>query len=153
MHPYASESICVCRPAIKHNFERSSTNTLLKPWHWENAFQKSGGSVRMSTTHSYSCPEINYSPGVVVGEVNSSSRLLRLDDAAADGAGAGEEILQLVALAPADVALEGGEVLAEAAEHLQHGLAVIEEDVAPHDRVGGGDAREIAEAAGGEFDH
>src|SRR5882672_7619919 len=39
--------------------------------------------------------------------------LLRLDDAAAGGAGAGEEILQLVALAPADVALEGGEVLAE----------------------------------------
>src|SRR5215470_3533776 len=80
------------------------------------------------------------------------SGLLGLDDAAADGAGAREEVLQLVALAPADVALEGGQVLAEAAEHLQHRLAVVEEDVAPHDRVGGGDPREVAEATGRELD-
>src|SRR5262249_26762610 len=78
--------------------------------------------------------------------------LLGLDDAAADGTRAGEELRQLVALAPADVALERRQVLAEAAEHLQHRLAVVEEDVAPHRRVGRGDAREVAEAAGRELD-
>ena len=60
---------------------------------------------------------------------------------------------ELVALAPADGALQGGQVLGEAAEHLQHRLAVVEEDVAPHDGIGGGDAGEVAEAAGGELDH
>src|SRR5262249_18601864 len=52
-------------------------------------------------------------------------RLLGVDDAAADGAGAGEEGLELVALAPADGALQRGQVLGEAAEHLEHRLAVV----------------------------
>jgi hypothetical protein len=38
-------------------------------------------------------------------------------------------------------------------EHLQHRLLVVQEDVAPHGRVGGGDAGEVAEAAGRELDH
>ena len=46
-----------------------------------------------------------------------------------------------------------GQILAEALQHLEHRLAVVEEDVAPHHRIGGRDAGEVAEAAGGEFDH
>ena len=45
------------------------------------------------------------------------------------------------------------EVLVEAAEHFQHRVLVGEEDVAPHGRVGGGDAGEVAKAAGGELQH
>jgi len=41
-------------------------------------------------------------------EESRSSGLLGVDDAAADGAGAGEEVLELVALTPADGALQGG---------------------------------------------
>src|SRR5690242_5945033 len=81
-----------------------------------------------------------------------TSCLLGIDDRAANGAGAREPVFQLLALAPADGALQGGEVLVEAAQHLQHRLAVVEEDVAPHDRVGGGDAREVAESGRRELD-
>src|SRR5688572_14773648 len=79
-------------------------------------------------------------------------RLLGIDDRAADGAGAGEPVFELLALAPADRALQGGQILAEAAQHFQHRLAVVEEDVAPHDRVGRRDAGEVAETGGGELD-
>ena len=44
-------------------------------------------------------------------------------------------------------------ILVEAAEHLEDRVLVVQEDVAPHGRVGGGDAREIAKAAGRELDH
>ncbi len=47
-------------------------------------------------------------------------------------------------------ALEVGE---EAVEHLEHGVAVVEEHVAPHRRVARGDAGEVAEAAGRILDH
>src|SRR6185503_7594059 len=79
-------------------------------------------------------------------------RLLGIDDRAADGAGAGEPVFELFAFAPAYGALQSGQVLAESAEHLQHRLAVVEEDVAPHDRVRCGDAGEVAETGGGELD-
>ena len=79
--------------------------------------------------------------------------LADLDDAAADRARAREMLEQRVAVAVADRARERRDVLVEAAEHLQHGVLVGEEDVAPHGRIGGGDAGEIAEAAGGEFQH
>src|SRR5579871_507738 len=74
------------------------------------------------------------------------SGLLGVDDAAADGAGAGEQLLKLVALAPADRPLKRGQVLVEPAQHLQHRFAVVEEDVAPHHRIGSGDAGKVAEA-------
>ena len=45
------------------------------------------------------------------------------------------------------------QILIEAAQHFQHRIAVVEEDVAPHGGIGGGDAGEIAKAAGGIFDH
>src|SRR3546814_2145867 len=80
--------------------------------------------------------------------VGERLRLVRLDDAAADFAGLGEQLLQLVALAPADGPLQVAQVLAEALQHLQHRLAVVQEDVAPHDRVGAGDTGEVPEAAG-----
>src|SRR5262245_60532191 len=79
-------------------------------------------------------------------------RLFGIDDRAAYGAGAGEPFLELLALAPADGALQRGQILVEAAQHLQHRLAIVEEDVAPHDRVRSGDAGEVAEAGGGELD-
>ena len=79
--------------------------------------------------------------------------LAGVDDFAADGAGSGEEVEQHVAVAPADRALQPRQVFGEAAQDFQHGFAVVQEDVAPHRRVGGGDAGEVAKAAGGEFDH
>src|SRR6185437_12681840 len=77
------------------------------------------------------------------------SRLVEMDQRAADLAGAGEQVEQLVALAPADRALQVEEIFLEAADHLEHGFLVAEEDVAPHRGVGGGDAGEVAEAACG----
>jgi hypothetical protein len=44
-------------------------------------------------------------------------------------------------------------VLGEARQHLQQRLAIVEEHVAPHHRVGGGNAGEIAETRGGELQH
>src|SRR5512147_346775 len=63
-----------------------------------------------------------------------------LDDAAADGAGAGEQLKQRGTVVPADHALQRGQILGEATEHLEHGLLVVEEHVAPHHGIGGGDA-------------
>ena len=45
------------------------------------------------------------------------------------------------------------QVFVEAAEHLQHGVLVGEEHVAPHGRIGRRDPREVAEAAGRELQH
>src|SRR3546814_12607141 len=67
-------------------------------------------------------------------------------------AGAGEQLEQFVALAPADRALQRGQILGEALEHLEHRLAIGEEHVAPHRRVRRGDAGEVAETAGRTFD-
>ena len=86
-------------------------------------------------------------------EIGGRRLLAGRDDAAADRAGAREEIEERVAVAPADRPLQRGQILGEAAEHLEHRLAIVEEDVAPHRRVGRGDAGEIAEAAGGELHH
>ncbi len=44
-------------------------------------------------------------------------------------------------------------ILVQAAQHLQHRVLVVEEDVAPHGRIGGGDAGEVAKAARRELDH
>jgi hypothetical protein len=46
----------------------------------------------------------------------------------------------------------GGQVLVEALQDLKHRLAVVEKDVAPHNRVGGHDPGEVAKAAGRELD-
>ena len=64
-----------------------------------------------------------------------------------------EMLEQRVAVALADRLGQRRHVLVEAAEHFQHRVLVGEEHVAPHGRIGGGDAGEIAEAAGGEFQH
>ncbi len=58
-----------------------------------------------------------------------------------------------IAVAVADRAGKCREIFVEAAEHLQHRLLVVEENVAPHGGIGGGDAREIAKTAGRELDH
>ena len=78
----------------------------------------------------------------------SGTILADLDNALADRAGAREVVEQRVTVAAADRLGQRRHILIEAAEHFQHGFLVGEEDVAPHGRVGGGDAREIAEAAG-----
>src|SRR3546814_6039573 len=62
------------------------------------------------------------------------------------------DLEQFVALAPADRALQRGQILGEALEHLEHRLAIGEEHVAPHRRVRRGDAGEVAETAGRIFD-
>ena len=59
------------------------------------------------------------------------------------------QLCKRLAVAAADRALQGGQVLAEALQQFQHRLAVGEKDVAPHHRVGGRDPGEVAEAAGG----
>ena len=51
------------------------------------------------------------------------------------------------------IARVSSKILVEGAEHLQHRFLVGEEHVAPHRRIGGGDAGEVAKAAGGELDH
>ena len=61
--------------------------------------------------------------------------------------------MQLVGLTPADGARQRLQVFGEAAEDLQHRVLVGDEDVAPHGRVGGGDAGEVAEAAGRVLHH
>src|SRR5262245_2617537 len=81
-------------------------------------------------------------------EIRLGGLLARGDDAAADGAGAGEEIEQLVAFAPADGAGQESDILVEAGQHFEDRVLVVQEDVAPHGRVGGGDAGEVAKAAG-----
>jgi hypothetical protein len=48
---------------------------------------------------------------------------------------------------------EGVQVAGETGQHVQHRIAVLEENVAPHDRVGGGDAGEVAETASGELEN
>src|SRR5690606_40157702 len=60
-------------------------------------------------------------------EVGGRRLLSGGDDAAADGAGAGEEVEQLVALAVADIPLQRRQVLVEAAEHLEDRLLRSEE--------------------------
>src|SRR5258708_10131799 len=76
---------------------------------------------------------------VRTAEIGRGRILAGLDDAAADRAGAGEMLEQCLAVTAAAGAREVREVLAEGAEHFQHRLLVGEEDVAPHDRVGGRD--------------
>src|SRR3546814_11585757 len=43
--------------------------------------------------------------------------------------GAGEQLEQFVALAPADRALQRGQILGEALEHVEHRLAIGEEQI------------------------
>src|SRR5205814_10269628 len=86
-------------------------------------------------------------------EIRRRDILPFVDDGAADRAGAGEPVEQRVAVAVADRLLERIEVAEESSEHVEHGLAVRQEDVAPHRRVGRGDAREIAKSAGRTFAH
>ena len=74
---------------------------------------------------------------VIAARPKSGARIVLalLDDRAADRAGAGEQVEQRVAVAPADRALQRGQILGEALEHLEHRLPVGEEHVAPHRRV------------------
>ena len=60
---------------------------------------------------------------------------------------------QSFAVATAYHSLQRGQIFVESAEHLQHGVLVMQEDVPPHRRVGGGDPSEIAKSAGRELDH
>ncbi len=89
---------------------------------------------------------------LVPAEVRRGGVLACGDDAFARRAGLREQAVQRLAVAEADRALQDRDVLGEAAEHLQRRLLVVEEYVAPHHRIGGGNPREIAEAAGRELD-
>ena len=60
---------------------------------------------------------------------------------------------QSLAVAAPDRAGQLRQIFLEGAEHFQHAVLVGEEHVAPHRRIGRRDAGEIAEAAGGEFQH
>ena len=86
-------------------------------------------------------------------EVGARCVLTDVQDAAADRAGAREVLEQGVAVAAADGAGELRQVFLEFAQHLQHGVLVVQEHVAPHGRIGRGDAGEVAKAAGGELQH
>ena len=59
----------------------------------------------------------------VAAEIRRGGVLAGIDDGAADGAGAGEEIEQRVAVAAADRALQRAQILVEAAQHFQHRVA------------------------------
>ncbi len=60
---------------------------------------------------------------------------------------------QRLTVAAAHGAGKRRQVLVETAKHFQHGVFVGDEDVAPHGRIGRGDAGEVAETAGGELQH
>src|ERR1700730_18561310 len=77
---------------------------------------------------------------VRTAEVGRRRILADLDNAAADRASAREKLEQRFALAGTDRARQLGQILVEGAEHFQHSVLVGQEDIAPHDRVGGGDA-------------
>ena len=70
------------------------------------------------------------------------------DDTAADLAGPGEKCFQGGAVFPTDGALQCAQVLGKTSEHFQHGLFVMNENIAPHDGIGASDPGEICEAAG-----
>ena len=55
-------------------------------------------------------------------------------------------------VAGADRPLQGEKLLGEPAEDLQSGVLVVQEHVAPHDRIGGGDTGEVAKSGGGILD-
>src|SRR6516165_761998 len=74
------------------------------------------------------------------------SGLVRVDDTASDFACTAEQIEQRLALPTPDGPLQSRQILREALQHLQHGLAVVQEHVAPHRRVRGRDTGKIAEA-------
>src|SRR3546814_15137583 len=79
------------------------------------------------------------------------SGLIGVYELATDLAGTPDQLLDLGALSPPDGALQTGEVFLHALADLQQSIPVVEKDIAPHDRIGGGDAREVPEAAGGEL--
>ena len=74
--------------------------------------------------------------------------LTDVDDAFADGAGTDKLLVERIGVAAPDRLGQRRDVLVEAAEHFQDRVLVGEEHVAPHGRIGGSDASEIAEAAG-----
>src|SRR5690606_42106413 len=62
-------------------------------------------------------------------EVGRVDLLPGLDDRAAHGPGAGEQVEQLVAVAPADGALQRRQVFREPGQHLQDGVLVVQAHV------------------------
>ena len=79
--------------------------------------------------------------------------MARIDDAPADGAGAGEIIMQHLTIAGADRPLQREELFGEAAEDLQGRILIGQKHIAPHGRITGGNAGKVAKAGGGEVDH
>src|SRR5258708_23694666 len=109
--------------AIAGSLLEMTVHKLNRPWLFENDAKV---SVRL-------LPQLR----VRAAEVGCGGVLADLDDAAADGAGAGEVLEQRLAVIAADRAGELGEILVEGAEHLQHRFLVGQEDVAPPGRIGG----------------
>ena len=86
-------------------------------------------------------------------EIGDRRILPNLDNAAPNSACTREVREQGFAVAAANGAGQLRKVFIEGAQHLQHRVLVGEEDIAPHGWIGCGDASEIAETAGGEFEH
>ena len=64
-----------------------------------------------------------------------------------------EQLLKLVLLTPSNGALQIGQIFGEALQHLQNRLVIIYENVAPHDRIRGGNTREVSKTRGRESDY
>src|SRR5258708_39981295 len=94
-----------------------SARGVIHPWHrrWRRG-------QRLSRTNASALTEPALSSSCASAR---GSGLLRLDDRAADGAGGGEEVLELVAFAPAGGALQRGQVLGSALPPLPHRLAGV----------------------------
>src|SRR5262245_43058583 len=86
-------------------------------------------------------------------KIGSRRVLTGLNDPAPRRPRLGEEPMQGVGFPEANGPLQGGQILCESRQHLQHRLLVVEEDVAPHDGIGSGDAGKIAETTGRKLDH
>ena len=63
-----------------------------------------------------------------------------------------KQCFELVGLTPPNGPLQIGQIFGEALQHFQHRLVIIDEDVAPHNRIRRRNPREVTEAGGGKPD-
>src|SRR6202047_3663871 len=86
-------------------------------------------------------------------EIRRRRILTYFNDAAADRASSGKMLEQSFAVAATDRARQLRQIFVKRAEHFQHCVLVGEKYVAPHGRIGRGNASKIAKAAGGKLEH
>ena len=85
---------------------------------------------------------------ILTPEIGPVIILTLFDDGSPDRAGTREKVEQSLSVAPSDRALQCGQVFGKTLEHFEDRVLVGQKHIAPHCRVGGCDAGEIAKATG-----